>query len=573
MGFFSGLTWGAALDRLGEFWSTLFPPQASDPGQALWVDHTTRRLRYALLQGFVDGSVYFGPFGVMLKREFNLYRHVRPVFNACDRIVDFHVTHTLGGPLDPEAGDGTALPTCLPFLPAAGALPGLRAGIASVLDASSFQAKKSLLCRWGAGLGDVGIEAVADTRRGVARLRVVHPAEVVSCTRDPYGNVKSYVIERWEVDPTDAKGVRPALYREECVNDGGTVVYRTLKDGTAYPWPGNPGDEWESHWGFVPLVLVKHIDGGTDWGSSEVAHAVIKTMETDDQGSNLGDQARKAVNPPWLLAGAALPPQPPIPPSPYPGSQNPYLGDPFCPPSAGAPPGSPYNGRPNLSVVMQERAGIPFFTCNGTDVKAQAMVAPLQIGDVSAHIDRLMESLHRAYPELVADEDPARGGLASGVSLDKARQKAKNKIEERRASYDPRVKQAVQMALTMAGTLGFPGYEGMGHGAFENGKLDFAIGERPVFMPTPAERLKEEAERSKAVSLYVAAGVPLKHALLMTGVEARTVDEVMADKAEEPRPQAPPAPGGPAAAAGTPAPAGDTTAAAPVPPADAPEPL
>jgi hypothetical protein len=507
--------WNTAWSSLRQFWSVLFPPPAQDPGHLQWTDHLIRRMRYGLLWGFYDGSIYQGRYSDTLKREKQLYKHIRPIFSTCQRIVDFHVSHTQGGQLDPDAGDGKVVPSALPIAVDGKGDQRVRIAIARTWAASNWQVRKSLYTRYGACLGDVGLEAVADPVRGLVRIRVVHPAEIVQSHLDAYGNVKGYTLERWEVDPDDPRGERQVQYREVVENHGdGVVTYSTFREGSPYAWPGTEGAEWESRFGFVPLVLVKHIDMGSAWGISELQGALAKTIERDDQGSNLSDQVRKAVNGPWFLTGANLPA-----PLPRPASVNPWDGDPF------APGGQGYSG-PNLRIQVEERDGIPIVTCNATDARMTPLVYPVPIADADAHIRAIGDAHEMDYPELQADRTMASGDIASARALRVARQKASQKVTERRAAYDDALVRAQKMALTMGGTLGFDGYEGCGEGAYEGGKLDHHILARPVFDPDPLDLIEEENGRAAVVATYVKAGMPLAEALKRVGVPEDQADAV-----------------------------------------------
>jgi hypothetical protein len=524
--------WSDARRALGKLYTYLYPPTPNDEsagsGAASWDDYHVRKSRYAMLWSFYNQSIYFGPHGEALRREFKLYKFIRPVYNACGRIVDFHAAHVMGGQLDQDAGDGKVKPSCLPFIPGEAASTSLRPALAALLRDSNWQVAKAIYTRWGVAMGDVGLEAVADTRRQKMRVRVVHPAEIEYAILDPYGNVRNYALQRWEIDPEDPSGRRPALYREVVRNDEGVVTFTTFKNGALYAWPGTPGSEWTFRWGFAPLAIVKNINNGTPWGESEIQGALAKTVECDDQGSNLGDQIRKAVNGPWFLKGASLAGSPP----PLTPGGNGFLGDPFAP---AYPPGGTAPTTPTLRVQVIERDGIPFITCNAADADVKPLAFPLPIDMADGHIRTILDSLERDYPELQADVAVVTGEAASGSAIEKARQKATDKVHERRSAYDAGFVKVAKMAMTIGADLGFPEYRALGAAAYEGGLLDFQIGERPVFSLTQAEKIEQEGKRAGAVKVYVEAGVPLGEALRLSGVSEEEVERVTeaADLQEE----------------------------------------
>ena len=505
------------------YWTTLFPPSTTEVGDVQWQDHGIRKLRYATLWSFYDGTVYQGYHGEAVRQEFNLYQFTKPLANPCRRIVDFHASHIWGGALDHEAGDGSVRPSCLPIVLGKSASDALRPAIASVFAASNWAAEKTLCVRFGAALGDVGLEAIPDLKRGLIRWRVVHPAEIIKVRKDPYGNVKSYELVRWEVDPEDVRGERTAAYKEVVKNNDGTVVYETFKNDAPYQWPNTPGDKWESKWGFIPFVLIKHINIGQMFGVSEQIGAIFKAVARDEQMSLISDSVKKTLNPQWFLKGAMLPPPP---------TSDPVLvsGDysAFASMAAGMAPAAP----PNFQITMTTHDGIPFITCNAKEASIEPLVFKLDIGAADSHVEILKASQEQDYPELVADQFEA-GTAASGVAIEKARAKATEKVNERRLSYDQAVVNLLKMSATMGQGYGMRDFAGVGPNAYERGKLDFHIGPRPVFTPTESEKTANAAAKGTAVGAFVTAGVPLGEALRLSAVETDEIERVMLAKAKE----------------------------------------
>jgi hypothetical protein len=510
--------WSYASTAFRKLWTTLFPPNNVDATYRRWSDHRTREARYHILNSFYDQTAYSGFAGRAVKEEFRAYRHIRPVYNACGQIVEFAATHLMGGQLDPDAGDGHATPSCLPILAGDGADPAMISrAVASMWRASNWQVKKTLYCRWGAVFGDVGLEVIADEARRLVRLRVVHPGEIESVAKDPYGNVRSYTLRRWEVDPEDEAGQRLALYREIVTNVDGVVTYRTTKDGGDYAWPGTPGYEWRSRFGFVPLVLVQNIDMGGDWGTSELQGALFKTVERDGQGSNTSDAAMKAVNGPWFLTGSGLP-------APAPATR-PYDGDPFAPQTMAG-----RGAVPNLEINVEERDGLPIVTCNAPDAKMTAMVFPVSVDALDRHIATVGDALDQAYPELRIDS--ARATTASSAkALRELKKRAAKKVVERRAAYDGGLVRAQMMGMTMGGMLGFPDFAGFDESSFSSGREDHRIGPRTVFDSDPLDVLEEQQARAMVVKTYMTAGVPMDEAMRQAGIGEEDVAAALASKA------------------------------------------
>ena len=101
----------------------------------------------------------------------------------------------------------------------------------------------------------------------------------------------------------------------------------------------------------------------------------------------------------------------------------------------------------------------------------------------------ILSEVERNHPELQADMATASGD-ASGRALRVARERVEAMVSQRRAGYDDGLVRAQQMALSIGGMKGYPGYEAFGIGSYERGELDHSIGDRPVFAVDEADRLE-----------------------------------------------------------------------------------
>lgn len=489
-------------------------PPITDTARFAWSESRTRQDRYAVLEAFADHTIYQGPHGPQIRREFGAYKFIRPIFNPCARIIDFHESYIWPGRLDPAAGPGVdpetgqGISSALPILPAAGTDElAIRRAIASVWKASNWPSRKGLVPRWGATLGDVGIEAIEDEDRGLIRIRIVHPGMIAKKIEDPFGNVKEVRYERWEADPLPGMNDQPVLYIEEITNEGnGEVIHRTYRGDRTRPfeWPGTPGRVWRSRFSFIPLALIRHIDRGGDWGDSELARALFKTVERDSQGSNISDKIQAAVNRPGLLTA----------------------GTPFNLPRDN-------RGKPQIELEITEREGIPFLTLNAPDARWIPLDVPLPLDAASQHGRSISDSLEADYPELLAD--PV-GLAASGEARREARRKAADKVVARRVAYDDALVRILKMAMTMGGVLGFEDFAGFDEQSFAAKKLEFGIGQRAVFAPDPIEVIAEkqaianlEQTRAETFSALITAGFPLDLATERAyPQEAETVERMRA---------------------------------------------
>lgn len=484
-----------------------------------------RRSRYALYWALYSNTIYSrdNRWGASYKDLYDLHGFVRNIYSPCYRLGEFWATHIWGGPLDPEAGDGTATPSALPVITENEAI---RPALAQVWKDSNWQEYKEVCTRYGSVLGDVAIAVVDDPARGKVYLRVVHPGTLARVDRDVFGNVKGYVIieERPDPDYDDSMGgTRPdVLYREVCWredDDPETIHYRTTKGDSAEPYdwrdypPGTPdsvrvGGEWSEPYGFVPLVFLPHRDKGAGWGWSELLPILSKSREVDNLASILNDQVDKVVKAPRMITGA----------------------------KAGA-----------ISWAVDDaddedgggRNQLPYLTTENENAAVHDVVGDLDIPGALSLITSIVGEIERDCTELRADE---AGADASGVARIIARERIEAKVIQRRAPYDARFVQVCQMALSIgamrareggAGGDGYAAFKGLPVDGFATGAFDFTIGDRPVFTITTAEKLEEATARGAALKALTDAGLPFAMALAELGYTATEIKAIVAQKEKD----------------------------------------
>lgn len=461
-----------------------------------------RRLRYSVLWAAYENTVYrdIHLWSKRHRADYGLYKYVRSIHSPAYRLGEFYATHLMGGALDlrrvhggkQEAGDGGACPIVTDS-------PRLRLSIAALWRSSNWQVNKEIWTRQGSILGDIGLQVVDDATRGKVYLKVLHPGILKSVTKDPWGNVKSYCIEEQRADPTRQE--KTVTYTETAMRDGDDVVYQTYRNGSPYAWNGISA-EWTEPYGFIPLVLVQHLNVGLDWGWSELHAGQSKFREADDLASKLSDQIRKTVDSPWLLAGVKRP------------EASPTIA------GAAASTTKPEPGREE----------VPILYASDPQAKPHPMVAPLNIPGVSARIDRILEEIERDYPELQMDIWTASGD-ASGRALRVARQRVTSKTQMRRAGYDDALMRAQQMAIAIGGHRGYAGYESFSLDSYAAGQLDHTIGERPVFETDPLDTIEEDVAFWGAAAAAQTAGYDLELFLRDKGWSEEKIAKVLAAKA------------------------------------------
>jgi hypothetical protein len=351
-----------------------------------WGDFHARSARYNTYWAHYENNVYreVHLWSELLKDTYDLYRYTRSIFSPAYRLIEFWATHILGGSLDPLAGDGVSKPSALPIVTENEAI---RAPIAQVWRDSNWQAKKEIWTRFGAAMGDSAVMVVDDPVKQKVQFRVVDPRTLRDVTRDAFGNVIAYIIEEQRPDPESRIGSGLpgyATYTEACERVGETIRYATFRNGRPYDWreyaEGDPRagtlTEWTEDYGFVPLVFVQHRDVGLGWGWSELQPSLSKLHELDDMASKLDDWIRLTVDCPWLFTGVVPPGQ-----------------------------SGPLNMRPSNELMVGDddeapkgRERIPILYANAADTRAHALVAPLDVGAVSAHVASLLASCTPTTP-------------------------------------------------------------------------------------------------------------------------------------------------------------------------------
>lgn len=443
-----------------------------------------RRLRYQIYWGWFEGSAFSKaqPWLEAYKVQNGLYRYTRQIYDPAARLGNFWRSFLMGGPLDPDAGDGSQVVTALPI----NTKNEIRKQIARVFKDSRWQVWKDVCSLHGAVLGDtvLMIEDNSDKRR--VSLKVMHPGIFDTIEYDDIGNVRGYVIVEQREDPTIKNGSRKVEYMEIAARDGDEVVYETKLNKQPYDWTGQ-GTTWRVNYGFTPVVVIQHKHVGLDWGWNEFHDGEHLFREVDDLSSALHDQIRKAINSGWLLAGVSRP-------------------------EDDAKPGARQLKRPKATMEQpqsgREEAPILYGSENA---KAYPMVFPLDIAATSSEILRTLMQIEKLYPELLVNPQDFEkfSPDASGVAIEQLRDPAERKVRDTRSNYDDGVRRAVQMALSIGGIQGYEGYEGITRESFGDGALDFSIGERPVFQTGQLAKLAYEKQLWESAQAAKDAGMPL----------------------------------------------------------------
>lgn len=453
-----------------------------------------RCVRYDLFWSLYQNNAYqdllHKGWATRYKVNFGLYKHIRHLYNPAYRLGEFWAGRLQGGKLDRDAGDGESEQSALPILTDNEAI---RPALSRLWIDSHWQVNKEVYGRFGSVLGDVALKVEDDPVDGRMRLRVIHPGKIKWVCRNNSGHLESYIIQEARYDPrspTDAikyatptsdprTASKAVTYTETAYLDGDTVHYATYLDGSLYPWNGE-GAEWDEPYGFIPLYLCQHEPIGMDWGLGCFHSGLSRFREVDDQASGLGDQIRKAIRGPWLLAGV--------------GKGKLVI------PNADDPA--------TVNKPDADRSDMPYLTAQ-EGATATPLVFPLDIVGVAGHIKDLLADIEANYPELLSDTGGI-SGTPTAEAVRRTRQVASAKVQARRATYDDCLIRAQQGAIAIGGWRGYDGYAGFGLDDIRGGRLDHQVGHRPVFEVDPLDSLNEDQAFWTAAGLAVKAGVPLE---------------------------------------------------------------
>jgi hypothetical protein len=334
-----------------------------------------------------------------MRKRFGVYRWSRPVFTPGFRIMEFHATHTWGGSLDLKAGDGKGSPSALPIIDVAD--DRLRPMIGRLWRDSNWPTKKDLVPRWAASMGDAAIEIVDDPNKKRVTLRPIHPAHLAHVECDEEGNVREYDLVEFRPDPDPETGNelddlgfrRLVKFTKTVRRDGDNVLFATFREDEPYDWrlpfyrPGDRevGPTWEEDYGFTPLVPIKHLNVGFQWGWAEIHPAVARAREGDDLASILTDQARRILNSPWLMNARK-------PSSKLFKSKEPTDAEMDTPLVDGSDSSgtTTVTARDSMQLIWVDPANN-----GGRPVQAQQLVGNMPIGEIGKHIDRLMTEMEK----------------------------------------------------------------------------------------------------------------------------------------------------------------------------------
>jgi hypothetical protein len=443
--------------------------------------YEARMIRYQILWSMYENTAYdnLHTWAKEYKKQFGIYIYARNLFNPSTRLANFYQTHIWGGRLDPLAGDGTAIPSAIPILTEN---ENIREPIAQIWADSNWAIKKDILPLHGSSMGDAFIRVVDSKEHKKVYKEIIHPTRVKGITKDPFGNVKGYVLEWERYHPEDSKKGFVTYTEIADRDEDNNVRFTTLLNGKPFAWNGDV-PSWTVEWGFIPFAHVLHNDVGFGYGWAEGQQAFSRIHDVDDVASKTTDQIRK------ITEGALL----------FSGSSKPEV----VPTAAAATP-----SRDRLQPGRETMAS--FYT--GEKGDAKPLAADIDIMADVGYIEQKNAELQKIYPELRLDEEEIIN-IPSGRALRILQQPAKNKTIARRMSYYKAEIVTNAMALSIGAMANYPGYEQLPDDGFKQGEFNHTIDEREVFSLDPLDKLEIESAAWDIVIKAASIGVEIEAAL------------------------------------------------------------
>lgn len=446
--------------------------------EATWDSYTARLFRYAHAEAYYNNHIYTSlvRYSAQHMAASKLYKHTRGVYNPVSRLVDFYVDKVYGGSLDMADLIGGAIPIVTDN-------DLLRDALRQLWEWSAWRTKKSLYVRMGARRGDVALKVIDDRARQKVRLEVVDPGKIKDVTLDAVGNVKAVVIEYVKED-IDSSGYKTSYTYTETIDQ---EAFRTFKDGDPFAYfsdlEGQPVAEWPNEYGFVPLVLVNHLDLGNIWGATPFHASLRKIDELNDQASLLNDQVRKSVNP--ILKAKQL-----------------RSGD--------------------ATLTVSDKDQMPIVYVGDGDL--EPLVVNLNIEAVLSNINAMQLEIERDIPELALHRLRAAGGDVTAPGVRAAYSDAIDRTVEARGNYDDGLIRAQKMAVSIGGYNRYDGFELFNLDSYARGDLEHTIAERPV--------IEEQLTIQEHIQILLSSQAPRRAVWQKLHVPAQDIADWEAEQAQ-----------------------------------------
>lgn len=400
------------------------------------------------------------------KGKYGLYRQIRAIHNPVERLVDFYAGSLYPGVL---TEDGQKLPDGTPLaIPLADDIdPMLRAAIGQLWQWNNFQEQLSVLCTYGAALGDCAIEIIDDVEGGRIEWAVRWPGVVTDLDLDNRGNVAGVTME-WDYDEGDNTYTFKKVMTKEAI-----ITYR---DDAPFEYDGQPAEQ-PNPYGFVPFIWIRHKNIGGDHGKPALrSSAIPKLDDVNGLASHLIDREHQLLSAPVMFAGEGVR----------------RLGQDQTKGASTHDQTRPTGGREQIDIITAVAGG-------------QVATIDLPEGEVLAHITELLAAVESDHPELTLYKELRQMSQVTGPAAERLVGDAVIPLQRARAGYDNQLVKLFQMSVAIGGWRAGRGdgrwsertrqrepFTAFDLTSYQRGDLDLSIMPRPLLPETPTERMTRE---------------------------------------------------------------------------------
>lgn len=422
------------------------------------------------------------------REAFQLYRHIRSIYNPTKRLVNFYVAQVYPGVLSEDADrlpDG--VPLAIPL--AEDTDENLKIAIAQFWQWSNWQSNNKLMVRFGAATGSCLVEIIDNVEAGKVSAAVRWPGLIAdkakdgsaSLVLDDVGNVKFYALE---YDAVDALG-STFKYRKEVSQDS----FRYFRDDAPFAPEGVGSEVVANPYGFVPAVWCKHVDEGDDFGSPAIAAAIGKIDELNGIASHTHDQIDILIDSPGIISTEGS------------VGQISQTSDELKTQRAADDEYAATSGlrsKPTKRLLMKAPQGAAWLPLTGNLQPEQVMPA----------IESLIMEIEHDFPELSMYTELRKMSEVTGPGAARMMGDVYSKVLEVSSNYDTQSIKLFQMALAIGGFRHAENragwrlrndqqakFAGFNLDSFRRGDLDFAINPRPLIPLTELDSIELAGKR------------------------------------------------------------------------------
>jgi hypothetical protein len=455
----------------------------TDPSEGA-LANDRRLAEYRLFWAYYENSVFDRAFEALwtrYKSEQRLVSYLRSIYNPAGALVDFYRAAIYPGVV---SMDGKSLPDGVPSAvpvdvpdPKGEAKPDdLRAAIGQVLRWSNWQQTHADYVMYGAALGDVALEVQDHWDRSKVVLAPRYPGHIVDLELDDEGNVRYYADEYAAVERI-RRGSEVVedryTYRKEVSRD----EIRTYRDGQPYDYDG-AGAVVANHYGFVPLVWVRHDSRGGERGAPAIAGSLPTLEAINHLVSILLKDVERVSRSPKVLATSS------------------QLVKALSPEAEAA--------------LASADITLDLLKANET-TSVHDLGSNLDLGACLELVTKLLEIVERRHPELTMYEKLREMSTVTGPAARRLVGDTERRVARAAANYDDGLVRACQMAVSMA-TIARPLWQRRTAAqevfapfdptSYDRGLLDFQILPRPLVPEIASEVWSAELTRADVASKW-----------------------------------------------------------------------